>query len=434
MTDSRSLFGQAQARRRRAEELGESGSREEACEAYRQAGSLYEKAGEFSLAGSMMSMLSHHLRDLGRANEAFEALERSAVMHRNNPDKWEAARGLRQVASGFMVWGARDRYKALDKEAQRLQDRARSGKTKGADPGERIHALHEYALSRGHGWHGSRQARKALKEALRIDTEADAGRRESIVSALALIEDSAGNPERARAHYQEVIDLSAQNGDRGGLARNLLALGQLELHAGRYDEAEPPLLRAIEIARTEGGRETFLLGQMGQLEQYRGNWEESRAWYREKLQAARNDRDADSEILALRCWAETEAKAGDLERGRELLREACRVEEAAGHWHGHVHVLRDFGDMERDAGNIEAARGQYETALGMLDDHEDWQAQALFNERLGRLALDNDPAAARGYFGQASRCYGVLGHATLRRRARIMSWLAAVSAWLRRRS
>jgi tetratricopeptide (TPR) repeat protein len=432
MANTRSLFGKAQARRRRAGELDELGRREEACEAYRQAGSLYEKAGEFGLAGSMMGMSSHRLRDLGRSDEAFETLERAVAIHRCNPDKWEAARGLRQVASGFMVWGAQNRYKALDNETRSLQDRVRRGKTEGGDPGQRIHALHEYALSRDHGWRGSRQARKALKEALRIDTEAGAGQRASLVSALALIELCAGSHDQARAHYREAIDLSAQKGDLGKLARTLLALGQMELHTGRFDEAESSLLRALDIARMQGGRETFLLGQLGQLEQYRGNWEDSRAWYRKERLSARKDRDNPSEILALRCWAMTEAKAGNLDRARELYGEACSIEEAADHWHGHAHVLRDFGDMEHDAGNIEDACGRYETALGIFQIHGDLQGQAQINSRLGRLLLDIDPTAARQYFRDMARCYAELGHARMRWHARFMAWAAAIRAWCRR--
>lgn len=432
MADNRSLFGEAQALRRRAEELDELGRREEACEACRQAGALYEKAGQFSLAGSMMAMSSHHLRELGRPDEACDVLERAAVMHRRNPDKWEAARGLRRVAGSFMICGAWDRHKILYKEARRLQDRARSGRTESGDPGERIGALQEYALSRGSGWRGSRHARKALKEALHIDAETGAGQRASIVSALAGVEYYAGDHEQARVHYREAIDLSTQNDDWGRLERDLLALGQMERQTGCYDAAEAPLLRALDIARTQGSRETFLLGQLAQLEQCRKNWEDARAWYRKELRAARNDRDKDSECLALRGWATTEAKAGDLERARELFREACRTEETAKHWLGHSYILRDFGDMERDAGNIEEAREQYETALGIFRDHGDRQGQAQLNERLGRLERDINPEAARQYFRKTARCYAALGHARMRWRALLMAWLAAISVWRRR--
>lgn len=430
--ETKSPFGQAQALRRRAEQLDELGRREEACEAYRQAGSLYEKAGEFGLAGSVLGMLSHRLRELGRPEEACDVLERAAVIHRCNPDKWEAAKGLRQVAGNFMTFGAWDRYKAFDKEARRLQDRARSARTESGDPGERIGALHEYAVSRGHGWHGSRQARKALKEALHINAGTGAGQRANIVSALASVEYRAGDHEQARVHYREAIDLSTQDDDWCRLERDLLALGEMERHTGCYDAAEAPLLRALDIARTQGSRETFLLGQLAQLEQCRKNWEDARAWCRKGLRAARNDKDKDSECLALRGWAATEAKAGDLERARELLREACRTEETANYWRGHAYILRDFGDMERDAGNIEEAREQYETTLGIFRDHGDWQGQAQLNWRLGGLERDINPLVARQYFRKAARCYAALGHARMQWRATMMAWSAAISAWLHR--
>lgn len=412
MADTRSLFGEAQALRRRAEELDALGRREEACAAYRRSGALYEEAGEFSLAGSMMGMLSHRLRDLGRISEACDALELSAAMHRGNSDNWEAARGLRQVASSFMVWGARGRYKALDKEARRLQDRARSGRTKSGDPGERIHALHEYALSRGHGWRGSRQARKALKEALLIDAEANAGQRECIVSALALIEHCAGNPERARAYHQEAIELFEKAGKLQQAGDDLFKWGQMESRAGNHDDARRVLDRALAIKRKAGipQSEAFTLMVIGDVEARRKRYGESRTAYREALALFRKISDRANECLALGGMARLESEAGNLDRARELCAERRELYSKDGEWHGEGYALRDWGDMERDAGDLETAEDLYKEARDLFGGYGDLQGEGQMLGRLGRINLNRNPCSAARYYLEAAKRYRELGN------------------------
>ena len=180
------------------------------------------------------------------------------------------------------------------------------------------------------------------------------------------------NLGRARACFEESVELARQLGDRRGLTQAVHALGILTIAAGDRAAARALLEQALAIARAAGedGAIAATLSTLGQLT----------------------------------------GQEGDVGAARAQLEESVRICRALGNRWTLAHALNGLGDLARSTGEDQQAARAYEESLHLFRelDIRDGQAGALHN--LAYLAHhQGDEQRAAQLFRDALRLFGALG-------------------------
>ena len=105
----------------------------------------------------------------------------------------------------------------------------------------------------------------------------------------------------ARRHFEESAALGEAIGDRAGLGRALQALANVLVGEGDLDAARDQSMRALELARENGGPRgvAAALNSLGEIERARGRFHEAVPHYRESADVAlaTEDFDGASQVL-----------------------------------------------------------------------------------------------------------------------------------------
>ena len=263
-----------------------------------------------------------------------------------------------------------------------------------------------FALTAGFAAFGALQARQLRHE------------RDRVQKALAVLEGvfSAADPDAPeaaeppstreilrRGAEQVLKDLDEEPDVQGTL---LAVLGRVHSRLGLYAEAEPLLMRALEVRRRQHGEHhpevAESLHDLGALHHFRGGQKEAEAFYREALMLRREERSGDGEkrlVCTLNCLGSLLRERGALAAAEPLHLEALEIQrrllppedpELAV-------TLSNLGILRRAQGDLEEAGRFLREALTLrrraLGDRHPRTAQALSN--LGAVLN------AQGRFGEA---------------------------------
>lgn len=215
--------------------------------------------------------------------------------------------------------------------------------------------LRWFWIMRGHG----REGRRFLDQAVSRSSGVSAGVRASVLhNAADFAFGVLGDLSRARALWEESVNLWRDVEDRRGLAVSLSGVGL--------------------AARAQGDQ--------------RG----AGAAYAEALAVAKELGDEEAKASAVAGLGDVAYDEGDLDTARRLYEQAKATFGQVGQAHGVGQCLLNLGDLRRRALEPGAARAAYEEALPIFDGLQDGNCRAATFERLAALAWDEGDVEASG--------------------------------------
>lgn len=190
------------------------------------------------------------------------------------------------------------------------------------------------------------------------------------------------------------------DGSRRDLALALTILGWAHRRSGRFDEAEPRLRRAVEVAATAG--DSVMSAQataaLGKCLQQSGNVEEGLPLLERALELARAAGDLPVLLRALLDLSEAHEEAtGDYRRAEELMREGVALARRAGHRQQVAWMESNLADYLVDVGRLDEAEPLARSGLAESRHVGEPRRIALTLPTVSYLAL------LRGDLGEAAR-------------------------------
>jgi tetratricopeptide (TPR) repeat protein len=146
---------------------------------------------------------------------------------------------------------------------------------------------------------------------------------------LALVHHLAGDVELALAGYRQASREFRLVGDPVGQAHVLSQIGQLELDAGKWQDGEVHLRRALAICHEVGSRrvEMQVRYRLSELMLVQGRYDQADAALAELLLAVRAAHDVVGEARILHRMGVVKARLGEVEPARRLLTNALVLRE-----------------------------------------------------------------------------------------------------------
>jgi predicted ATPase len=200
---------------------------------------------------------------------------------------------------------------------------------------------------RGYLLESQRWVGKALGRSQGIESKP----RAELLRAAGRLAHSRGDLDRARALYEDALELWAKLGDDKGVGLSLKDLGNLSIEHGEYDNARTLYEQSLSLHRKVGNDLEVAatlnnLGVVGRLQQ---NWEESIAELSESVRLFREIGDQQGIARGELNLGMAFLGAGDATKAAELCRESLILwRELGGKW--------DIIDCFEDLGSIAASR------------------------------------------------------------------------------
>jgi DNA-binding CsgD family transcriptional regulator/Flp pilus assembly protein TadD len=239
-------------------------------------------------------------------------------------------------------------------------------------------------------------------EAVAMSDVIPATLRAKALDGLGWIAEPQGDYERARAAYEESLELYRSSNDKTGVANVLGDLGSLALDRGDYEEATSLLEESLTLHRELGSKEGVIgiLDSLGVLASAKGDREESIAFLSEALAVSRGTGNLRRNATSLGNLGITMLVHGNSEQATVLLDESLAL----------------FRDID-DSSNI--AIGLMYSALAALTKSDYERVKVLSQESLALLQKAEDRqhipdcleimaggAAAQGRAQRAARLWG----------------------------
>jgi predicted ATPase/class 3 adenylate cyclase len=274
------------------------------------------------------------------------------------------------------------------------------------DAGMRLSvALWEFWRTRDHHGEGS----SWLERALAHDSTASTSVRAKALSAAGSLARSQGDYERASALVEESLVVFRQLGDKLGVARALVTLGNITMSMGRHlEKAESLITESLTYCREAEGKKEIprVLNQLGEVARSRGDYAAARSFYEESLAMAREVAGKRSIATTLHNLAAVELAQGDHRKGEALLRESLDVCRELKHREGIALALVGFagvaimkGHQDRGA-RLLGATDVLLSTLGIRLDYPD-QIEYKGYVDTARTALGDSTFAANMAEGRA---------------------------------
>jgi predicted ATPase/DNA-binding SARP family transcriptional activator/DNA-binding CsgD family transcriptional regulator len=245
------------------------------------------------------------------------------------------------------------------------------------------------------------EGRRYLEE-VASSAAATATVRAKALDGLGWIAEPQGDYERARAAYEESLELYRSSNDMRGVANALGDLGSLALDRGDYEEATSLLEESLTLHRELGSKEGVIgvLNGLGVLTSAKGDREQSISYFGEALALSRGSGNVRKNATSLGNLGITMLVHGNPEQATVLLEESLAL-------------FRDLGDSS----NI--AIGLMYSALAALTKGDHERVEALSKESLALLQKAEDKqhipdcleimaggAGAQGLAQRAARLWG----------------------------
>jgi predicted ATPase len=208
---------------------------------------------------------------------------------------------------------------------------------------------------RGHLAETQRWASKALGKGQTSQSRC----RADVLRAAGRVAHSRGDLERARALYEEALELWAKLGDDIGVGTSLKDLGNLALEHDEYENARTLYEQSLALQRNAGNRieEAATLNNLGVVGRLQKNWDDAIAKLTESLELFRELGDQQGTARCLLNLGGSYLGAGDPHKAGVLCRQSLVLwRELGGKWD----IIDCFEDMASIAATsgwaVEAAR------------------------------------------------------------------------------
>ena len=240
------------------------------------------------------------------------------------------------------------------------------------------------------------QGRRILEEALRrapIDPSFDRARALSVAGLLA---SQVGDPDRARAHLDQALEMYRGLGVRRGIVWSLLNLAQMHTQEGRLEEAAALLAEAVPLARETGHAPSlgWALEMSAVLELNRGLPERGAELAAEALELFRRAGERRGIGAALASLGFARQRQGDYAGSVVFFEEAATTSDGP--------FQMGLADAALARGDLASARDHYEHLLEDARELGFTTGQFLALIGLGEVALaEGSPEDAADRYGGA---------------------------------
>jgi predicted ATPase/DNA-binding SARP family transcriptional activator/DNA-binding CsgD family transcriptional regulator len=217
-----------------------------------------------------------------------------------------------------------------------------------------------------------------LKRVLAEDAPTAARTRVKALEGMGWLVQAQGDHERARATYQEMLELSRELGDKGNVATALNSLGTVAAQQGDNERARALLQENLEVIEEleEGSPATKLkrfhaCNLLGYLAIYEdGDYARGTTLWEQSLALAREVGDPDRIGLTLANLGHPALLQGDYAKAKSLSEEARQFAHELGNSNVEFAptALLNLGLATLGLGEHEQARGSFQEALLMCQD------------------------------------------------------------------
>ncbi len=210
--------------------------------------------------------------------------------------------------------------------------------------------------------------------------------------------DAAGRWAQARAEHERALGHFGSGAGAACEIEVLNSLGGLMSRAGQSDPARQTLLRALDLAQTQGL--TLLAGNalngLGNLEFSQGRMDESLGHYQAALALARRSGNRRGECSVLGNIGNLNANCGRLDEARSMSEQALALARELGDRRREGNTLSNLAMLHWTQGRLDQARSACDAALALARDlgRPQLESVALCNLGLILQALGQAEAAS----------------------------------------
>ncbi|MEM7350891.1 MAG: tetratricopeptide repeat protein [Acidobacteriota bacterium] len=224
-----------------------------------------------------------------------------------------------------------------------------------------------------------------------------------------------GEPQQAMAAYDEAKAIQAAAGNRGPVARILIAVAKILRYQGRFDEARALSEEALQVAREIGdqGSAKHALNTLAIILRQQGKLQEAARMHELELETHREIGESRGIQVALTSLGVAKRRLGDLAGATEHFTEALASGRESGNKRSVEINLNMLGEVLLDQGEIESARRSFEEALENNRETGSPRGRAYYLSSLGDVALaSGDLQVARELYEEALEIRRSLGETT----------------------
>ncbi len=195
------------------------------------------------------------------------------------------------------------------------------------------------------------------------------------------------------------LELAETLGDDGARCEVTNSLGQVAEYRGEYDKAAEYYRQALEIADAVDDQSQVgtALHNLGVVAHRRGEYEQAREHLKRSLTIKEGDRFSEKAIL--NDLGLVAMNRGEYDEAREYYERSLDIASAIGDRRGEAIAVHNLGEIAQNRGEYDEAREYYERSLAIERDLGNQRGEAVSLEFLGQVALE------RGDDERARQCY-----------------------------
>lgn len=215
-----------------------------------------------------------------------------------------------------------------------------------------------------------------------------------------------GEPDQAMNAYETARKIYAETQHRGPASRNLIAMGKVLRHQGRFAEARELIDEALMTAREIGdqGSIQHALNTLAVMLRQQGKLNEALEMHLLELEANKKRGDERSVQVTTTSIGVALRQMGRLEDARQRFAEALAMAEASGNRRSMEINLNMLGDVLVCQGKLKEGRRNFELALEHNEATGSPRGRAYYLAALGEVDLiEGDLVQARQNFEEALR-------------------------------
>jgi len=242
------------------------------------------------------------------------------------------------------------------------------------------------------------QAQAAIERArVACRHQADVVSEARCLAQLGLISRKQGEYERAKAWYNQALELLRGEGAYPEAETQALnGLGTIYRQQGNYDGARTCYQRALALSRTSGNRvdEAQALNNLGVTAFYQRHLAEAMSYYRQALDVRRAIGDRAGEGASLFDLGVALCECGDYSQSQEYFLEALAIQQATGNRWEEANVLNSMGILYLLLGELSTAQDYLQQGLELSRKTGDEAIQAYLLCNLGQVRRDQGDLVA----------------------------------------
>ncbi len=210
-----------------------------------------------------------------------------------------------------------------------------------------------------------------------------------VLNDLGIIHRQQGQYEKAREHYERALTLSRVSGNRRDEAKALDGLGTVAFHQRRFAETVPYHRQALEIERAIGdrAREGTSLLNLGMAIRDAGDYGQAEGYLLDALSIQQAIGNRWEEINVRNDLGILYLLVGDLPQAQTYFELGLELCQEIGDEAGRAYILCNMGQVMRDGGDLETAEKHLTESLALAQEQGDKDLQAMCLSHLALVSL-----------------------------------------------